>query len=150
MENTNNNNLAMEKARCMRRKNCKCHFGEDDIIIQDFRLNAVHEFPQKTAKGWEITFGTHKYKLKNLELDFYMDTGKDIYLLRLQDIAENMIFFIHRETITNEILPMTYIIVRKKISENIREELNEIIKKLIESDFPEYDEERTYEIKEWN
>ena len=137
----------------MRRRECKCHFGEDDIIIQNFRLNAVHEFPIKTEKGWEITFNTetgiYEHNLKNLELDFYMDTKKDIYILRLQDIPENVILFLRREIVSNKITPITYIIVRKKISENVNEELNKIIKKLREIDFPKYNEEKTYEIKRW-
>ncbi|MDR1316904.1 MAG: hypothetical protein LBK13_08535 [Spirochaetales bacterium] len=139
--------------RLMRKRECGRHFGEDDIIIENFRLNAVHEFPKKTSQGWELAFetetGIHKQRIKNLELDFYMDTKKDIYILRLQDKPENKIVFVTREIVSNRITPVTYIIVTKKLSENIDEELNGIIKKLKEIGFPEYYEEKIYEIKEW-
>lgn len=51
------------------RKISKTHFGSDDFMIAGFRLNAVHIIPE--------------YIDKNQELDFYLDTGYDIYLLRL-------------------------------------------------------------------
>jgi hypothetical protein len=137
----------------MRKRKCRCHFGENDIIIDDFRLNAVHEFPQKTPQGWELTFetetGIHKQRINNLELDFYMDTKKDIYILRLQDKSENKIMFVIREIVSNRITPMTYIIVMKELSDNINEELKAIIKKIKEIGFPEYYKEEIYEIKEW-
>ena len=136
-----------------RKRECNCHFGNDDIIIQNYRLNAVHEFPQKTQNGWEITFntetGVYKHKLEELELDFYLDTNKDIYILRIQDKPENIIIFLNREIVTNKIIPMTYIIVRKKITENISEELDKIIGKLQEINFPKYHEEKIYEIGKW-
>ena len=136
-----------------RRKECKYHFREDDIIIENFRLNAIHEFPQKISKGWEIVFKTemriYRQKLKNLELDFYMNTNKDIYILRLQDKPENKIIFVNREIVSNRIIPMTYIIIMKKLSENIKDELKCIIKKLKGIEFPEYYEEIMYEIEEW-
>ena len=136
-----------------RRKECKYHFGENDIYIENIRLNAIHEFLQKTSKGWEIVFktetGVYKQILKNLELDFYMDTNKDVYILRLQDKPENKIIFVNREIVSNRIMPMTYIIVMKKLSENIKEELKDLIKKLKEMKFPEYYEETMYEIEEW-
>ena len=118
-------NKIFEKMK--RKKECKIHFGDDDdIIIDDIRLNLIHEFPQKTPNGWELTINTetriYKHKLKYLELDFYMDTNEDIYILRLQDNSENKIIFVNREIVSNRITPMTYIIVRKKLSENINGE----------------------------
>jgi hypothetical protein len=99
--------------KLIRKRECKCHFGEDDIVIENFHLNAVHEFPEKTPNGWEIAFetesGIYKQRIKNLELDFYMDTKKDIYILRLQDKPENKILFINREIVTERITPVTYI-----------------------------------------
>ena len=47
-----------------------CHFGDDDIVIGDIRLNPVHILP----KGqWET----------GREADFYMYDNSDIYLLRI-------------------------------------------------------------------
>jgi hypothetical protein len=122
-----------------RKKECKCHFGEEDIIIENFRLNAVHYVPVKAEKG--------------IELDYYMDTGKDIYLLRLQDNIENKIIFMNRELVNilnNTVIKFTYIIVRKKLhGKNINKELGKIIKKLKEIKFPKYYEEKMFEIGEW-
>lgn len=121
-----------------RQKECKCHFGEDDIVIGNFRLNAVHYVPAKVEKG--------------IELDYYMDTGKDIYLLRLQDNIENKIIFVNRDTITkNKRILFTYIIVRKELTEelNINKELEEIVMKLETIKFPKYYEERVFEIEKW-
>ncbi|MDR0434125.1 MAG: hypothetical protein LBH21_03560 [Gracilibacteraceae bacterium] len=121
----------------IRKKECKCHFGADDILIEDFRLNAVHYLPAKLEKG--------------IELDYYMDTGKDIYLLRLQDSIENTILFINRESVKrNTAMQFTYIIARKKLyDENINKELEKIIRKLKEIKFPKYHEEKTFEIEAW-
>jgi hypothetical protein len=124
----------------IRKKVHKSHFGEDNIIIENFRLNAVHYIPAKAEKG--------------IELDYYMDTGKDIYLLRLQDNMENKIIFVNRDKMkkTKKIL-FTYIIIRKKLSdelnENIDKELKQIVKKLKQIKFPKYYEEEIFEIEEW-
>jgi hypothetical protein len=122
-----------------RKKECKYHFGEDDIVIENFRLNAVHYIPAKVEKG--------------IELDYYMDTGKDIYLLRLQDNMENKIIFINREIIKNKRILFTYIIVRKKLSgelnKNINKELKRVVMKLKTIKFPKYYEEKIFEIEKW-
>ena len=120
--------------KCVRKKECKPHFSEDDIIINNFRLNSVHCLPVKVKSG--------------IELDYYMDTGKDIYLLRLQDKIENKIIFINRDLV-NITIKFTYIIVRKKLSENINKELETVINKLNEIGFPKYYEEKTFEIEKW-
>jgi hypothetical protein len=118
----------------IRKKNCKCHFGEDDIIIDNFHLNSVNEIPE------EIT--------KELELDFYMNTGKDIYLLRLQNNPENKILFVNNYN--SEITLLTYIVIRKSIFENIDKELKIIVRKLKEIKFPKYYNHKIYEIEDWN
>ena len=131
----------MEKlfGKWIRKKECKCHFGEDDIVIEEFRLNAVHYIPAKVEKG--------------IEIDYYMNTGKDIYLLRLQDNMENKIIFVNRDLVNiikNNVIKFTYIIVRKRLyDKNINKELGEIIGKLKEIKFPKYYEEETFEIGEW-
>jgi hypothetical protein len=118
-----------------RKKETKCHFGDDDILIENYRLNAVHYMPAKVEKG--------------LELDFYMNTGNDIYMLRLQNIPDNVIIFITREIVSKKIIPFTYIIIRKILSSNINKELEIAVKRLQMLKFPEYDEERTIEIEKW-
>ncbi|GHV84592.1 hypothetical protein AGMMS50230_02000 [Spirochaetia bacterium] len=85
------------------RKNiCKCHFGED-IIIENYCLNAIHEIPIKV--------------IERIEFDFYINNGKDIYILRVQNKPEN--------NICKEIL-----------QRNIDEELKIIIEQL--NNIPEY------------
>ncbi len=121
-----------EKAK--RRKHLSCHFGDDDIIIGDYRLNAVHYIPAKIPKG--------------LELDFYMDTGDDAYLLRLENKPDNVIIYVNRET--TEIIPVTYIIVRKVLLDDIYEELDVIIKKIKAIGYPDVKGEAVYEIENWN
>lgn len=59
------------------RKQAKSYFGDDDFIVNSFRLNAVHIIPKEIKKSQE--------------LDFYLDTGYDIYLLRLENSKENSI-----------------------------------------------------------
>ena len=54
-----------------RRRECMCHFGDDDIVIGHIRLNPVHVFPPI----W----------LTDTEMDFYMDDGDDIYLLTIRN-----------------------------------------------------------------
>jgi hypothetical protein len=44
---------------------------------------------------------------------------------------------------------MTYIIIRKILSENVIDELKTIIMKLKKIKFPKYYEEKKYEIEEW-
>jgi hypothetical protein len=124
----------------IRKNKCKCHFGTDDIIIKNYRLNSIHD----------IAFAVKLYfdkKINELELDFYMDTGKDIYLLRLVDNSENKIMFINKSNNKSSLL--TYVIVMKKLSENIDKELENIIEKLNEIKFPMYYEEKTFEIENW-
>jgi hypothetical protein len=132
----------MEKlfGKLIRKNLHKIHFGEDDIIIENFRLNAVHYVPAKVEKG--------------IEIDYYMDTGKDIYLLRVQDNIENKIIFINRDKIVkNRRILFTYIIVRKKLpeklNENMNKELKQIVNKLHEREFPKYYEEEVFEIEKW-
>ncbi|HAJ97588.1 MAG TPA: hypothetical protein DCO72_07615 [Ruminococcus sp.] len=47
------------------------HFGDDDIQIRHFRLNAVHQIPEVWADGQEI--------------DFYLDDGTGMYLLTIRN-----------------------------------------------------------------
>jgi hypothetical protein len=129
----------------IRKNTYKCCFRTDNIIIKNYKLNSIHD----------ISFNTKLYfnkKINELELDFYMDTGKDIYLLRLKDSTENKIVFLNKCNENNTLV--TYIIVMKKIPENIdekiKEELENIVRKLNEIKFPKYYEEKEFKIEEWN
>jgi hypothetical protein len=116
------------------RKNiCKCHFGEDDIIIENYYLNAVNEIPIKILEG--------------MEFDYYMNSGKDIYILRLQNKYENKIIFVNKSN--KKINLLTYIIIQKPLLENIGKELEIIVKKLNHINFPKYYEDKIYEIENW-
>jgi hypothetical protein len=119
--------------KSVRRKQCKSHFGEDDIIIDNFRLNPLHIIPENISD--------------NSKIDFYLDTGKDIYLLRLQNNNENKIFFTNQYN--KKITLLTYIVVRKTFKANINEELSIIIKKLKSIDFPKYYDEKIFDINDW-
>lgn len=82
----------------MKRKKCKkekyeVHFGEDDFWINGFRFNAVHIIPKIPN---EIT-----------EVDFYMDTGEEICLLRVRNSPLDKITFCQGE--------ITYIIIEKTL-----------------------------------
>jgi hypothetical protein len=119
--------------KLIRKRQCKCHFGNDDIIIDNFRLNSVNIIPENISN--------------NLEIDFYLNTGKDIYLLRLQNKHENKIFFINKHN--KKITLLTYIIVRKTFGTNINKELLIIINILKSINFPKYYEEKIFDINEW-
>lgn len=66
------------------RKKHLSHFGDDDIIIDDFRLNSVHNLP---LEQWS----------ENQEVDFYMDDTVNIYLLRIVNNKDNTITLIDDE-----------------------------------------------------
>jgi hypothetical protein len=119
--------------KSVRRKQCKCHFDEDDIIIDNFHLNSVHIIPENISDS--------------LEIDFYLDTGKDIYMLRLQNKHENAIHFINKYNKKTTLL--TYIVVRKTFEASINEELLIIIKKLKSIKFPKYYAEKIFDINDW-
>lgn len=95
------------------RKKYLCHFGDDDIIIDNFRLNSVHIFPQEQ---WS----------KNQEVDFYMDDLSNIYLLRIINSNDNIITLSD-----NEYDIMRYIIVHINV-ENTLDALRKIIERLKE------------------
>lgn len=77
------------------------HFGDDDIVIQNVRFNSVHFLPENFCEIGEV--------------DFYMDTGEDIFLLRFINSDKNKLTFVAGEPI--------YIIVEKRVSCNVMEEL---------------------------
>jgi hypothetical protein len=131
----------MEKlfGKLIRKNKCKPLFGIDDIIIKNYKLNPVHDIL------WAVEFYFDKKELTELEIDFYMDTGKDIYLLRLQDNPQNKIIFTNKCNNRNTLV--TYIIVLKKLSKNINKELEIIVKKLKEIRFPKYYEDKMFEIE---
>ncbi len=114
----------------MRRRNLKCHFDADDILIEGFRLNAVHDIPDRIEDG--------------AEFDFYLDTRDDIYLLRLQNKPDNALIFVDRPKSS-----VTYIIARKRLSSDINSELSLIIKQLKIIGVPKNNGEITYKISDW-
>ncbi|GHU07207.1 hypothetical protein FACS1894151_01200 [Spirochaetia bacterium] len=116
------------------RKNIgKCHFGEDDIIIENYCLNAIHEIPIKILEG--------------MEFDFYINNGKDIYILRVQNKPENKIIFVNKSH--KKITLLTYIIVKKILQRNIDEELKIIIEQLNKIIFPKYYKNKIYDVEKW-
>ena len=95
------------------------HFGSDDLRINGFRLNLVHIIPEQPG---EIT-----------EIDFYMDTGEEICLLRVRNSPLNKVTFCKGE--------ITYIIVEKRLQYKIEKELEIITEILKKAKIP-------YDIKE--
>lgn len=65
-------------------KKYKCHFGKDNIILEDFCFNPVHIVPKRFEYDREV--------------DFYLDTGYDIYLVRFRHNNKNKITFIYRNS----------------------------------------------------
>ena len=63
---------------------CKAHFGTDDVLIDGFRLNPVHIIIEPVVA--------------NTEFDFYLDTCKDCYLLRIRNIPNNTITLCKHDT----------------------------------------------------
>ena len=96
------------------RKKYEVHFGEDDIWINGFRFNPVHIIPEISG---EIS-----------EIDFYMDTGWEICLLRIHNSPLNKITFCSGE--------ITYIIVEKELHFEIKKELKIITEILKEIKIP--------------
>ena len=95
----------------MQKEKYEVHFGEDDFWINGFRFNAVHIIPKIPN---EIT-----------EVDFYMDTGEEICLLRVRNSPLNKVTFCQGE--------ITYIIIEKTLQFEIKKELKmitEILKKV--------------------
>lgn len=83
------------------REKYEVHFGEDDFWINGFRFNSVHIIPENSE---EIT-----------EIDFYMDTGEEVYLLRVRNSPLNKMTFYSGE--------ITYIIAEKELHFEIIKEL---------------------------
>ncbi len=81
------------------------HFGKDDIIIGSIRFNPVHYIPNDFC---EIN-----------EVDIYMDTGQDVFILRILNSDKNMLTFVDGEIV--------YIIFEKRVLCNAIDELNNCI-----------------------
>jgi hypothetical protein len=82
-----------------------------------------------------------------MEFDFYINNGKDIYILRLQNKPENKIIFAN--TRHKKITILTYIIVKKSLEKYIDEELKIIINQLNKIIFPKYYKDKIYDVEKW-
>lgn len=91
------------------------HFGDDDIILKDTRMNSVYEYPPKT---WE----------KGDVADFYCDSGSDIYFLKV-------ICSIHEALNINNDLKLMYYSISTEIdiksTEGLEEENNILKQKVV-------------------
>lgn len=92
---------------------CRVYFGDDDILIDRFRLNPVHMMNEPFEP--------------DAEFDFYMDTGKDCYLLRLRNNSKNTIALCKHAANDYDFI---YIVVEKPLNLSIHEELALIVSKL--------------------
>lgn len=79
-----------------------CHFGNDNMIFGDFIFNPVHLYPE----NW----------YEDQEVDFYLDTGDDICLLRLRNNSKNQVTFCEGT--------LMYIVIEKQLDSNMPAELN--------------------------
>jgi hypothetical protein len=104
-----NKEMLKKWSKAKRRQACMCHFGSDDIVIDDYRFNNVHELPNE----WN----------EHQEVDFYVDTHIDIYLVRIINNHKNTITFIDDGMITD-------IVIEKPMSNNIMYELKNIVSAL--------------------
>lgn len=96
--------------RFMRRQMCKEHFGSGDMVIDGYRLNPVHTINTPLAPG--------------AELDFYMDTGEDCYLLRLRNVDKNTITLCKHLPHSHNFI---YIVIEKSLRLSIDAELQAIV-----------------------
>lgn len=99
--------------RIKNQKRTKPHFGKDDIIIEDYHINAVHMLPEKFTKDSEI--------------DFYLRTYYDVYLLRFRHRKKHRIYICP----ATKTCPLIYIIVETQLHvDTFLEDLNNSIKEL--------------------
>lgn len=100
------------------RRSSKAYFGKDDIIIDNFRLNAVHIIPD--------------FWTENTEVDFYLDIGYDIYLLRIRKNKNNRMIICP----ASRLCPIVYIIIEKEFNPlKFYKELVWIVSKIKEINF---------------
>jgi len=108
------------KKKAKRRKMCMVHFGDDDIVIDGFRLNPVHLIDEPPHRP-------------EAEYDFYLDTGDDCYLLRLRNSPHNRIVLCKHDPIYYDFI---YIVVEKPLLSGMYEELKFIVDKLKNIEIP--------------
>jgi hypothetical protein len=119
-----------------RKKLFSCHFGEDDFFIEDIRLNAVHQIPETYSP--------------NCELDFYLDNGDDIFLLRLENSPKNELIYITSGELEHPVRQLTYLIVRKTLQYKITKELSLALRKIKKIGFPQDKQSQSiYAIDDW-
>ena len=101
-----------------RKRNCRVHFNEDSFQISDCTVAPVHDIP-------DVIY-------ENRELDFYIETNYDVYLLRI----------IHSHDCVVSIYPVTadgiiYIVSSIPVSkDNIKETIQKILHALEPYGFP--------------
>lgn len=99
--------------RLKNKKEQKIHFGKDDIVIIGCRLSAVHIIPKNIKYGQEI--------------DFYLYTDYDVYMLRLLNNDDNTITICP----ANNTFPLIYLVCRVSYNnDNIFLILESILKRL--------------------
>ncbi len=117
----------MKWNRAKRREMCSCHFGSDDIIVDGFIFNNVHVVPDVWAEDQEV--------------DFYLDTGDDICLLRLRNNDKNQITFCEGT--------IMYLVVEKKMGSNMLEELRCVVAGLRVIGIPDADDLKGQKTAVW-
>lgn len=100
-----------------RRKRCLCHFGDDDIVIDNIRLNSVNILP---INSWAY----------NQEVSFYLDDGDDIYFLIIRNNKKYTITLFAMK----DIRKIKDIVIQVPMKGNTIKNLQNIIKAL--SKFP--------------
>lgn len=107
----------MKGIKARRRSLCRPHFGCDDMMIDNFIWNHVHLIPDT----WQ----------QNQEVDFYLDTGDDIYLVIVRNIGTKRITFCGGQ--------IGSIVIEKNITSEILTELRHMTAALKEIGIPDTD-----------
>lgn len=97
-------------SKTKRRKECLCHFGNDDIVVEHMRFNPVNSLP---AGPWA----------PDQEISFYMDSGDDIYFLIVRNNEKYAITLFHDREIQD-------IVIEMPMYENLIQNLQRVVKAL--------------------
>lgn len=97
-------------SKLKRRKECLCHFGDDDIVVDHMRFNPVNSLP---IDSWA----------PDQEISFYMDDGEDIYFLIIRNNEKFTISLYHDRDIQD-------IVIEMPMDQNLKQNLERVIKAL--------------------